>query len=173
MNACSDYTIKLVGTDEDVKMATTVLANAFDDESMLGMKCIKIEETYEFVWVEEVVKLAEQMVKQAPTISGFTISGTVDAMSSGENMSFIIKYENGSLTVQTSCWYLIVDVDYVDNYDDFCEIYEGRSEEEYEEMKKSPQRPHYILDSGDGDIVTEVPLGEPIVIDLDATTKLH
>ncbi len=166
MNAFSNYTIELVGTDEEIKKATAVLARAFDDESMCGKNRIEIEETYQFVWVEDVAKLAELMVKNAPTISGFTISGTVDTSeSSGEYMDFIIKYENGSLSVQSSCWYLILDADEFDDYDEFCEVYEGHSKEEYEELKK---RPHYILDSGNGDIVTEVPLDDPEVIDLDA-----
>ena len=85
MHAFSNYTIKLVGTDEEIKKATAVLARAFDDESMCGKNRIEIEETYQFVWVEDVAKLAELMVKNAPTISGFTISGTVDTSeSSGE-----------------------------------------------------------------------------------------
>lgn len=168
MHACSDYTINLVGTEEEIKKATAVLAVVFDDESLFGRDCIKIEETYQFVWVQDVTKLAELMVKNAPTISGFTISGTVDTSeSAGEYMNFVIKYENGVLSVQSSCWYLILDADEFDDYDEFCEVYEGYSEEEYEELKKCP---HYILDSGDGDIVTEVPLDDPEVIDLDAAT---
>ena len=131
MNAFSNYTIELVGTDEAIKKATAVLARAFDDESMCGKNRIEIEETYQFVWVEDVAKLAELMVKNAPTISGFTISGTVDTSeSSGEYMDFIIKYENESLSVQSSCWYLIFDADEFDDYDEFCEVYEGHSKEE-------------------------------------------
>lgn len=52
-------------------------------------------------------------------------------------MDFIIKYENGSLSVQSSCWYLILDADEFDDYDEFCEVYEGHSKEEYEELKSA------------------------------------
>lgn len=68
MNAFSNYTIELVGTDEEIKKATAVLAYVFDDESMFEKNRIEIEETYQFVWVEDVAKLAELMVKNAPTI---------------------------------------------------------------------------------------------------------
>lgn len=167
MHACSDYTIKLVGTEEEIEKATAVVAVAFHDESLLGKDCIEIEETYQFVWVQDIVKLAELMVKNSPNLSSLTISGTVDTSeSAGEYMDFLIKYENGTLTVQSSCWYLILDADEYDDYEEFSEDYEGYSEEEYEELR---QCPHYILNSGDGDIVTEVPLDDPEVIDLDAT----
>lgn len=59
MHACSDYTIKLVGTEEEIEKATAVVAVAFHDESLLGKDCIEIEETYQFVWVQDIVKLAE------------------------------------------------------------------------------------------------------------------
>lgn len=167
MHACSDYTIKLVGTEDEIENATAVVAVAFHDESLLGKDCIEIEETYQFVWVQDIVKLAELMVKNSPNLSSLTISGTVDTSeSAGEYMDFLIKYENGTLTVQSSCWYLLLDADEYDDYEEFGEDYEGYSEEEYEELR---QCPHYILNSGDGDIVTEVPLDDPEVIDLDAT----
>ncbi len=168
MHACSNYTIKLVGTEEEIKKATAVVATVFHDESLLGKDCIEIEETYQFVWVQDVTKLAELMVKNSPNISSFMIAGTVDTSeSAGEYMDFLIKYEQGSLSVQSSCWYLILDADEFEDYEEFSEVYEGYSEEEYEELC---QCPHYILDSGDGDIVTEVPLDDFKVIDLGATS---
>lgn len=168
MRAYSYYTINLVGTEEEIKKATAVLAVVFDDESLFGKDFIEIEATYQFVWVQDVAQLAELMAKNAPTISSFTISGIVDTSEcAGEYRNFLIKYENGSLSVQSSCWYLILHADDFDDYDEFCEVYEGYSEEEYEEFKKYT---HYILNSGRGDIVTEVPLGDPHVIDLEAAT---
>lgn len=168
MHAYSTYTIKLDGSTEDIKKATAVLAVAFDDDSMVGQNPVEIEETCQIVWVHDVVRLAELMVKNAPDISFFIISGIVDTSeSAGEYMNFVIKYENGSLTVQSSCWYLILYADEFDDYDEFCEVYDGYSEDEFEELRKCT---HYVLDSGSGDIVTEVPLDDPEVIDLDATT---
>lgn len=167
MHAHSTYTIKIDGSTEDIKKATAVLAIAFDDESIFGKDSIEIEETYQFVFVPDIVRLAELMATNAPTISCFTISGTVDTSeSAGEYMDFIIKYENGSLSVQSSCWYLIMYTDEFNDYDEFCEVYGGYSEEEYEELRKWP---HYILNSGSGDIVTEVPLTDPKMVDLGAT----
>lgn len=166
MHAHSDYTIKLVGTEEEIENATAVVAAAFHDESLRGKDCIEIEETYQFVWVWDVVKLAESMVKNSPNLSLLTISGTVDTSEScGEYMNFLIKYENSTLTVQSSCWYLSLYADDFDDYEEFSEAFDY-SEEEYEEFR---QCPHYILDSGNGDIVTKVPLDDPEVIDLDVT----
>ncbi|MDY3281661.1 hypothetical protein [Dysosmobacter sp.] len=168
MHACSDYTIKLAGAEDEIKKATAVLAAAFQDESLMGKDCITIEGSYQFVWVQDVVKLAELMVRNAPDLSSLTISGTVDTSeSAGEYMDFLIKYENGILSVQSSCWYLILHADEFDDYAEFSEVYQGYSEEEYEELRKCP---HYILNSGNGDLVTEVPLDEPEVIDLDAAS---
>lgn len=167
MHAYSNYTIILVGAEDEIKKATAVLAVAFHDESLTGKDFIEIEETYQFVWVQDVVKLAELMVKNSPNLSSLTISGTVDTSeSAGEYMDFLIEYENGTLSVQSSCWYVILNAEEFADYEEFSEFYEGYSEEEYEKLR---QGPHYILDSGDGDIVTEVPLGDPEVIDLDAT----
>jgi len=60
-----------------------------------------------------------------------------------------------------------MDADDFDDYEDFCDAYGDRyTEEEFMEMRGAA---HYILDSGDGDVVTEVPFDEPEVIDLDAT----
>ena len=158
MHACSDYTIRLTGTEEELQKATAVLAAAFDDASLLGKDCIPIEETYRFVWVEDIAELARQVVKTVPALAGLTISGTVDTSeSAGEYMDFYIQYEAGSLTVQSSCWYVILDAEEYADYEEFSEEFEDYSEEDFAELR---QCPHYILDSGEGELVTKVPLGE-------------
>lgn len=106
------------------------------------------------------------MVKAAPLVS-FEISGVVDASESyGENMNFFIRYENGALSVQTSCWYRTLDAYEFSDYENFCEVYDGYSKEEFEKLRRCP---HFILDSGEGEVVTEVPLDDPKVIDLHLT----
>ena len=136
MDAYASYTISLTGTEEDIERATAVLAVAFDDESMVGKECITIEETYCYVWVDNVIQLAEQMAKISPSALYFAISGTVETYS--ECQDFLIKYSDGCLTVQRSDWYLVGD-------------------------------DHYLLVDNEKE-VTVVPLNEPEVIDLNATT---
>ena len=168
MHACSDYIIRLIGSEDAIRTATTVLAETFQDESLIGESCITIEETYDVVWVEDIAKLAEVMTKTTPNISSFTITGTVDTSeSAGEYMDFLIKYENNTLSVQSSCWYVLLDTDEFEDYEEFCDEYEGYSEGEFEEFQECQ---HFILDRGDGDIVAEVPLDDPEIIDLDATS---
>lgn len=107
MDAYASYTISLTGTEEDIKKATTALAVAFDDESIVGKESITIEETYLYVWVDEIVQLAEQMAKISSSTLHFAISGTVETYS--ECQDFLIKYSDGCLTVQRSDWYLADD----------------------------------------------------------------
>lgn len=166
MHAFSCYAIDLEGKKRHINAATKVFAEALDDDSIIGMDHIEIEETYEVVWVESIAAMAEKAVKAAPKLKSLTISGTVDTSeSAGEYMDFLIKYADKKLTVQSSCWYLAFYADDFEDYENFCEVYDGFSEEEYEEMCRCP---HYRLDSGEGDIVTKVPLDEPEIIDLDA-----
>lgn len=158
MHACTDYSIHLTGKKKDITTATSVLAEAFDDNGMIGKRDISLKDSYKIVMVEDITELAVKIAKAAPNIS-FSIDGTVDASeSAGEYMDFRFSFADGNLTRQTSCWYLTIAAEEYDSYEEFCEVYEDYSEEQFIEFCECP---HYVLDSGDGEIVTNVPLCAP------------
>mgnify|MGYP003301841204 CR=1 FL=1 len=169
MNAYSTYTIKFQGKDDDIKKVLPVIEEQLEYEVEGVPTEIQIEEEYNLVWLEDITSdLAVKMAKTAPDLA-FTIEGVVDTSeSAGEYMDFSISYCNGKLTEASSCWYVMLYMDDYDEYEDFCEEYcddEGNplySEEKYEELKEEYDL--FVLDSGDGDIVTNVPLDNIRVI---------
>ena len=168
MPAFSHYKIALQGENADIMTATNIMAASLQDNSVAGKAEFYVERNYDVVWVDDVTKMAEKAVKAAPGLKLVTIEGTVDTSeSAGEYMNFLIKYENGELSVASSCWYLILEAGKFESYEEFCKSYTGCSEEAFEILR---QRTYYMLDSGAGDIVTEVPLDEPEMVDLESTT---
>lgn len=162
MPAYSSYKIALAGAKADIEAATAVIAGVFGNKDMNGKENIEIEKTDKVVWVDDVTRLAEKTVKAAPGLEKLSIEGTVDA---GEYMNFLIKYEEGKLAVQSSCWYLILEAGKFENYEEFCKVYTGASEEAFEILR---QRTYYMLDSGNGDIAPEVELDEAEYVDLES-----
>lgn len=167
MPACSSYKISLSGSRADIDAATAIISGVFSDGTLAGKASVDIVKNTKVVWVDDVAKLAEKMVKAAPELALIAITGAVDTGENvGEHMDFFIKYENGALSVQSSCWYLVLEAGKYENYEAFCKDYSGCTEEAFEILR---QRTYYMLDSGSGDIVTEVPLDEPEFIDLEST----
>lgn len=165
MPAYSSYKISLAGERADIEAATTVAGAVFHDKNMVGREIIDIVKNDEVVWVDDVSKLAEKMVRAARGLKLMTIVGTVDTgESAGEYMDFLVKYEDGKLSVQSSCWYLVLEAGKYANYEDFCKAYSGCTEEVFEILRKGR---YFMLDSGNGGIATEVPLDEAEEVDLD------
>lgn len=148
MHAYSFITIDLTAAKSDVNKLTAFLADKLDDQNcfddfdsegtgvQVAQAYFEVEECYACVWLDDIEELAVRMAKLAPDAT-FTLKGVVDSSeSAGELMDFIIEYSNDKLTSRSSCWYI--------------ERGEG----------------YYVLDSGDGPVVTEVPLDDPEEIDL-------
>jgi len=174
MHAHSDYTIKIKGNnDEKTAVAEAINQHlrgeyGFDKEGIM-----EVEDTYEVVWLEELQSMAVEMAKAAKGCE-FTIEGVVDTSeSAGEYMDFKIQYNEGTLASDNSCWYLDDSTEtYGNDYRTFCkerEYEEGEepiTQEEFEDIVNNHFGYLFTLESGDGDIVFEVPLAKHEVISL-------
>ena len=117
MHAHSDYTIKLIGTEHDRKKAAAILGELlqenFDEAGFVETGVAEIEETYEVVFFEDIVDMAERIAGAAANAE-LTIEGTVDTSeSAGEYMDFDISCKAGQMTTRSSDWYLYPDEDEV------------------------------------------------------------
>ena len=158
MYVSTNYTISLKGPKEEIEKISAWVLTLFDDEAEISEDGVIISDTRKIWWVPEITDLAREIVKRSPNISAFTIKGTVD---NSVCKDFLITYENGSLFVQDSDWYLIMAPDEDDDYEEFCGIYGDYSEEDFEKFKKCP---HYILNEGHGEVVSSVPLCAPELV---------
>ena len=148
MGAYANYTIRLNGTESDIRKATEVFAEQLWDEDLTGKDFITIEETNQVVWLEDIVEMAKDAAEAANEIATFTIGGTIDdSEGCGQYMDFLIEYKDNALTVQSSDWY-----------------YEAEMETE-EDSDEEDQETYYVLD-GDEEVVTEVPLNHKEIIKL-------
>lgn len=174
MHAFSEYNVKITGNEEEKNAIIEVLANALEldvedfEEDDDGE--IFVEENYDIVWIEDLEKLASNMAKAAPG-SSFDMQGRVDcAENSGEIMEFKMSYKEHKLTILISKWFYEWCVDDDMSYEDFCEEFgfdESRcTEEEYEAAKNANDGTIYILDSGDGDLVSKIELNVWKTIDI-------
>lgn len=163
MSTYASYTINIIGNDAELKSISKVVAEAFDDTSYVGENPIEIEDTDIIVWDGEIRELAIDMAKAAPN-AGFSIRGTTDTSeSSGEYQDFLFEYKDGKISECCSCWYIPLEADEYDSYEDFCDRFDGFSEEDFNLFQTEP---HYVLDSGHGEVVAKVPLGEPRIRDI-------
>ena len=169
MHAHSSYDIRIEGTQEEIDAIAEVVSE-FVGEEVEQDSNISVEETYECVWLEDIVVLAIQMAKAAPAAK-FEIEGVVDTSeSAGEYMDFLITYKDKQLVSKNSCWYVTMNAYAYADYEEFSEDYldendEPRfTEEQYEEFLEGD---YYILESGNGDCVNEVPLDCEKVVEID------
>lgn len=163
MNAYASYTINIIGNDTELKSISKVVAETFDDTSYIGDNPIEISDTDTIVRNGEIRVLAIDMAKAAPN-AAFTIQGSRDTSeSSGEYEDFLFEYKDGKLSECYSCLYIPLEADEYDSYEDFCDRFDGFSEEDFCFFQTVP---HYVLDSGHGEVVAKVPLGEPSIRDI-------
>ena len=102
MHASSNFVILLDGKKKDREAVAKMLSEYLDEAE--SNKKFVFEETYEVVWLEDIVSLCEEMANTAPDIK-FVVSGYVDCSeNSGEFMDFGIIYKNGKLTTYSSDW---------------------------------------------------------------------
>lgn len=167
MHAHSDLKFKFNGDKADIEKVKSFLEDRFDDdvEGDEDFDAI-IEETYACVWIDNIAELAVEIVKLAPKL-GFVLSGVVDTSeSAGEYMDYEIRYENEKLTLRHSCWYVYFYAYDYESYEECVEETEGRyTEEEYNFGIENEDA--VVLDSGDGAVMAEAPLCDPIEIEID------
>ena len=168
MHACSDLRFKFTGEDSDVEKVKSFLEDRFetDVDGNDNFDAI-VEETYECVWLESIIDLAIEIIKLTPKL-GFVLSGVIDTSeSAGEYMDYEIRYEDGKLVSRNSCWYLTIDVLGYDSFEQFCEYHDDCCSEDDYQRGIANGGELFILDSGDGDVVTEVPLSDVEEIDIE------
>lgn len=165
------FTINLTGTDADaltLKDCLTEWDDSFEDlEASLE---VTVDELYDHIdAVDEMESLAVSIAEVLPE-NEFTIKGYIDTSElAGEYMDFLITYENHTLVSKHSCWYIYMYAADFDEYEDFAKYFQGKNgeprftEEQFEAFRHGE---YFILNSGDGDCVEEVPLAYESVIDL-------
>lgn len=189
MHAYSRFTVHLTATESDIQNIHAAIAKKLewdedvdfeeditsDPDAELQTQHFDIEDDYNCAYLEDVEELAAAMALKAPSAT-FQLDGVIDTSeSAGEYMDFLIVYQDGKLTSRSSCWYLQDSHDYfMDCYPD----YETFSEEFWDNDNDQPKYTEeeydeacnwdwvFFLNSGHGDMVSNVPLEEPEELDL-------
>ena len=167
------FTIEMIkGTENDAEVLQECMAEwdacfEEDEPSLI----VEVDELYGHIDdIDEVEGLAASIAEDLPD-SEFTMKGCIDTSElAGEYMDFVIEYKNNKLISKSSCWYVQMFAEDFDEYEDFAESYadengEPRFTEEQFEMFKEGE--YFLLDSGDGDCVAEVPLDYVTEINMD------
>ena len=133
-------------------------------------ECFEVWDTQECVWIEDIQKMAAELSYLVPKID-FVINGyTEDNIDgNGDRMNFLIEYKNGKLTSRISDWYIHIYIDDFEDYYAFSERFIGPdgqpryTEEDYNGFLECADE-WYVLDSGNGEFSTDVPLGKAVKI---------
>ena len=145
MHASSNFVVLLQGKREDRNIALKYLQQ-FSEDGFEDDKKLIFEETYEIVWLDDIIDAFAKIVAKAPNLN-FAVSGYVDCSeNSGEFMDFGIICKEGVMTVYSSDWEGYDDVEFDENgdadecygrYDRFVEMEEldvGDIDAAFEEM---------------------------------------
>lgn len=93
----------LKGPSKQRNKAAKILQNYADDE-LSGQSKIIFEETYELVWLENIITVFAEIAKSAPDLD-FAVNGYVDCSeNSGEFMDFGLIRKDGLLTIYSADW---------------------------------------------------------------------
>lgn len=104
MHASSNFIILLKGTTSARNKAVKFLEKQIEDIDTEDNQLITVEETYEVVWIEDLVDMFKKLAKKIPQVE-FVVSGYVDCSeNSGEFMDFGMIYEDDMLTICNSDW---------------------------------------------------------------------
>ena len=116
MHASSNFVALFNGSKKDRKVAIKRLQQFADEELEDDVKVI-FEETYEIVWLDDIIEAFTKIVEMAPKLD-FAVSGYVDCSeNSGEFMDFGIICKDGAMTVYSSDWEGYDDVEFNENGD--------------------------------------------------------
>jgi hypothetical protein len=127
----------------------------------------EVWETQKCVWIEDIQKVAAELACMVPELN-FIIKGHIadNTDNADDMMDFLIEYKKGKLTSRTSDWYIHIYMDDFEDYYEFGDKFTGPngtprySEEDYEGFCQCADE-WYVLDSGNGEFSTDVPLGKP------------
>lgn len=127
-----------------------------------------VEETRSCVWLEDILALANEIAYIVPDLL-FSFSGHIEDSSekAGDLMDFEITYQNKKLVSRSTSWYICIYMDEIDDYEAFCKTLCDQygkprySEEEYEGFRECANE-WFVLDSGQGEFSSNVPMGDPI-----------
>ena len=130
----------------------------------------EVRDTQKCVWIEDFQKMAAELSYLVPGID-FVIKGHIEDNidGNGDMMDFLIEYRKGKLTSRTSDWYIHIYMDDFVDYYDFAEKFAGvdgeprYTEEDYNGFFECADE-WYVLDSGNGEFSTDVPLRKPVKI---------
>lgn len=110
MHASSNFVVILNGSRKDRVKANEYIQEYYCDDLYDETKII-FEETYEIVWLEDIVSLFEKIAEEVPKLN-FAVSGFVDCSeNSGEFMDFGIIKKGERLTTYSSAWLGYDDMD--------------------------------------------------------------
>ncbi len=118
--------------------------------------------------VDEVVEMVQEVAEELPKV-GILVTGTVK--NHDYYMDFEVKYKAKRLTKRYSEWYSSYHVSKSNykSYADFCEATNLGSrvtENQFNEWINE-DCDISVLDSGEGEVVTEVPLSDPVEVEID------
>ena len=168
-----DFNIRVTsGTDNDAVVLQKCLAE-WDDffEGDSPSLFVEGEDLYGHTDdMDEMDNLAISIAKALPA-SDFLISGRINTSEkAGEYMNFLIEYKDKRLLSKHSSWYVYMWADDFDEYEDFAENYQDKkgkpryTKEQFEAFQKTQ---HFVLESGGGACVPEVPLEYEKELDVD------
>ena len=165
------YKLHIEATEDELEDVVGVLAEydeILEDE--------EIEPDYDFMEdgnpeisdVDEVIEMVGVVAKKYPGVS-LIVTGSIE--NHNYYMDFEVKYDKNILTKRSSDWYSsyhICAFNY-DSYSAFCNetnLGDRVSESQFDEWVEANQD-IAVLDSGEGEVVTKVPLSRTIEINLD------
>ena len=161
MYTFSTYSIKPLNKGTQLKLTEDIRSILHTDDIAETPDGIEVEEDSEAIAIEDLCEKAKKLaacLKDTP----FAMEGMIDATSgAGEEMVFKIEVADGKLICKATGWYVFTSKDSYDDYEDFCDQCgdDVMSEEEFDEFEDDM----YILNSGDGPVVTEDELEYEVV----------
>lgn len=170
MHAHSSYRITIDSSGDIAKKAFSFVVSKFsksesDTEITIdNNNVIVINDTYDYVFLDEIVDFAKGLNKFLEGIL-FRIEGMIDTSeSAGEYMDFKIQAEGKKITVLSSPWYTVEDINEYECAEEFNDEFDMElSEKKFKKLLKDCKGgPVFILEGEDDsvDVVTEVPLSD-------------
>jgi hypothetical protein len=120
MHASSNFVVLFNGEEEDLAPITKHLQE-FVDVNILEDNRLVVEETYEIVWVEDIIDLFAETVRLSPNVELIVIGYVDCSENSGEIMDFALVYKDFKLETYSSDW---KNAEYADEDDDSYQMFD-------------------------------------------------